>query len=268
MNPRQSCLACLEREPAALLEAALWIAVEHDRSVEPATGLATLGDLQRDISARLPILPLAELAQPLLRELNAHGFQQDEYHPRHPQVALMDQVLQRRRGQPLTLAILALELARRLSIPLEGVGFPGHFLLRVPGADHLLDPCGGRRLYPSDCRELLARQFGPQVTLSAEHLRAVTPQQMLQRLSRNLRQLYSSEGNHLAALVDAERVMQLGPVQVADYLERASLYQHLDCPQAERFDLEHALLLSDDPVQRLKLAERIGQLPPVNRSIH
>lgn len=268
MNPRQSCLACLEREPVALLEAALWIAVEHDRSVEPATGLATLGDLQRDISARLPILPLAELAQPLLRELNAHGFQQDEYHPRRPQVALMDQVLQRRRGQPLTLAILALELARRLSIPLEGVGFPGHFLLRVPGADHLLDPCGGRRLYPSDCRELLARQFGPQVTLSAEHLRAVTPQQMLQRLSRNLRQLYSSEGNHLAALVDAERVMQLGPVQVADYLERASLYQHLDCPQAERFDLEHALLLSDDPVQRLKLAERIGQLPPVNRSIH
>lgn len=268
MKPRQACLACLEREPVALLEAALWIAAEHDRSVEPASGLATLHDLQREISANLPMLPLGELAQPLLRQLNALGFQQDEHHPLRPHAAMMDKVLQRRRGQPLTLAILALELARRLSVPLEGVGFPGHFLLRVPGADHLLDPCGGRRLYPNDCRELLARQFGPQVALTAEHLRSASPLQMLQRLSRNLRQLHISNDDHLAALIDAERVMQLGPVQVSDYMTRASLYQHLDCPQAERFDLEHALLLTEDPVQRLKLSERIGKLPTVNHPLH
>ncbi|MBF8668888.1 tetratricopeptide repeat protein [Pseudomonas putida] len=268
MKPRQACLACLEREPVALLEAALWIAAEHDPCVEPAANLAKLNDLQREISANLPMLPLGELAQPLLRQLNALGFQQDEYHPLRPHAAMMDKVLQRRRGQPLTLAILALELARRLSIPLEGVGFPGHFLLRVPGADHLLDPCGGRRLYPNDCRELLARQFGPHVALTAEHMRSASPLQMLQRLSRNLRQLHISNDNHLAALIDAERVMQLGPVQVSDYVTRASLYQHLDCPQAERFDLEHALLLTEDPVQRLKLSERIGKLPAANRSIH
>ncbi|WP_063913372.1 SirB1 family protein [Pseudomonas sp. p21] len=268
MKPRQACLACLEREPVALLEAALWIAAEHDPSVEPAASIAKLHDLQREISANLPMLPLCELAQPLLRQLTALGFQQDEYHPLRPHAAMMDKVLQRRRGQPLTLAILALELAWRLSIPLEGVGFPGHFLLRVPGADHLLDPCGGRRLYPNDCRELLARQFGPQVALTAEHMRSASPQQMLQRLSRNLRQLHMSNDDHLAALIDAERVMQLGPVQVSDYVTRASLYQHLDCPQAERFDLEHALLLTEDPVQRLKLSERIGKLPAANRSIH
>ncbi|WP_085627233.1 MULTISPECIES: SirB1 family protein [unclassified Pseudomonas] len=268
MKPRQACLACLEREPVALLEAALWIAAEHDRSVEPAASLAMLQALQREISANLPMLPLCELAQPLLRQLNALGFQQDEYHPLRPHAAMMDKVLQRRRGQPLALAILALELARRLSIPLEGVGFPGHFLLRVPGADHLLDPCGGRRLYPNDCRELLARQFGPQLALTGEHMRSASPQQMLQRLSRNLRQLHISNDDHLAALIDAERVMQLGPVQASDYVTRASLYQHLDCPQAERFDLEHALLLTEDPVQRLKLSERIGKLPAANRSIH
>ncbi|MFP3997032.1 tetratricopeptide repeat protein [Pseudomonas capeferrum] len=268
MKPRQACLACLEREPVALLEAALWIAAEHDAAVEPAHSLALLHDLHREINAHLPMLPLCELAQPLLRQLNALGFQQDEYHPLRPQAALLNHVLQRRRGQPLTLAILALELAGRLSIPLEGVGFPGHFLLRVPGADHLLDPCGGRRLYPSDCRDLLARQFGPHVQLNAEHMRTASPRQMLQRLSRNLRQLHISNDNHLAALIDAERVMQLGPVQVSDYTTRASLYQSLDCPQAERFDLEHALLLTDDPVQRLKLSERIGKLPAPTHSIH
>ncbi|WDM58569.1 tetratricopeptide repeat protein [Pseudomonas sp. NEEL19] len=268
MNPRQACLACLEREPVALLEAALWVAAEHDPNVAPAASLATVHDLQREISAHLPMLPLSELAQPLLRQLNALGFVQDEYLPLRPHAAMLDKVLQRRRGQPLALAILALELARRLCIPLEGVGFPGHFLLRVPGADHLLDPCGGRRLYPSDCRELLARQFGPDLPLTAEHLRTASAQQMLQRLSRNLRQLHISNDNHLAALIDAERVMQLGPVQVADYMTRASLYQHLDCPQAERYDLEHALLLTEDPVQRLKLCERIRKLPAANRSLH
>lgn len=268
MNPRQTCLACLDRSPVALLEATLWIAAEHHRDVDVPACISQFNGLYQDINARLPMLPVVELAQPLLRQLSALGFQQDEFHPLRPQAALMDNVLQRRRGQPLLLAILTLELARRLSIPLEGVNFPGHFLLRVPGADHLLDPCGGRRLYPNDCRELLARQYGPQTTLSAEHLRGATPALMLQRLSRNLRQLHISNDKPLAALIDAERVMQLGPVQVTDYLTRAALYQQLDCPQAERFDLEHALLLTDDPMQRLKLSDRLGQLPTATRSIH
>lgn len=268
MSPRQACLACLEREPVALLEAALWIAVEHDSSVQPLAIMAQVKTLQQEVSAGLPMLPLSELAQPLLRQLNALGFQQDEYHPLRPQAALLDKVLERRRGQPLALALLTLELAHGLSIPLEGVNFPGHFLLRVPGADHLLDPCGGRRLYPPDCRELLGRQFGPQLQLTAEHLLAASPKQMLQRLSRNLRQLHSTHDDDLAALKDAERVLQLGPATASDYLARATLYQHLDCPQAERFDLEHALLLSDDPIQRLRLTERLGQLHPPAPSVH
>lgn len=268
MTPRQACLACLERNPVALFEAALWIAAEHDASVQPARVMDELLVLQHQVSQSLPMLPVSELAQPLLRSLNALGFQQDEYHPLRPQAALLDKVLQRRRGQPLALALLTLELARGLSIPLEGVNFPGHFLVRVPGADHLLDPCGGRRLYPADCRELLGRQFGPQIALSAEHLVTASGQQMLQRLSRNLRQLHASNDDDLAALKDAERVLLLGSASASDYLARATLYQRLECPQAERFDLEHALMLTDDPIQRLRLTERLSHLPPPTPSVH
>ncbi|NBA95021.1 SirB1 family protein [Pseudomonas sp. R5(2019)] len=262
MNPRQACLACLDRDPPAIFEAALWIAAEHDASVEPEKLLRDVHTLAQQVSVGLPMLPVCELAQPLLRRLNDLGFQQDEFHPLRPQAALLDKVLHRRRGQPLALALISLELARRLDIPLTGVNFPGHFLLRVPGADHLLDPCGGRRLYPSDCRELLGRQFGPQIALSADHLLEASPRQMLQRLSRNLRQLHSTNDNDLAALKDAERVMELGPANASDYLARATLYQHLGCPQAERFDLERALLLTDDPIQRLRLTNRLSHLPP------
>ncbi|WPP00720.1 tetratricopeptide repeat protein [Pseudomonas sp. HR96] len=268
MNPRQAFLACLQRGPAAVFEAALWIAVEHDPAVQPAHCLETLNALQREVSSGLPALPPGELGQPLLRRLSALGFQQDDHHPLRPQAALLDQVLERRRGQPLALALISLELARRLGIPLVGVNFPGHFLLRVPGADHQLDPCGGRRLYPADCRELLARQFGAKTPLLADHLREAQGPQILQRLSRNLRQLHSSHDDEIAALKDAERVLAIPPATAGDFLARAGLYQRLDCPQAERFDLEHALLLSDDPLQRLRLTARLSQLPTTPTSIH
>ncbi|MGF0239786.1 SirB1 family protein [Rhodococcus sp. IEGM1300] len=267
MTPRQRFFECLQRSPPALFEAALWIGAEHDKELSPETVLADFIDLQQRVSAGLPMLPVAELAQPLLRRMNDMGFAQDDFTPLRPQAALLHKVLEQRRGQPLALGLIALELARKLEIPLVGVNFPGHFLLRVPGADHLLDPCGGRRLYPNDCRELLHRQYGPNLKLAAEHLVTATPVNMLQRLSRNLRQLHLSHDDYIGALIDAERVLELGNASAADYLARASLYQRLDCPNAERFDLEHALLLSDDPIQRLRLTERLGHLPP-NSVVH
>ncbi|CAI8864399.1 Tetratricopeptide repeat protein [Pseudomonas sp. IT-P253] len=267
MTPRQRFFDCLQRTPPALFEAALWIAAEHDNEVSPEGVLNDFRDLQQRVSYGLPMLPVSELAQPLLRRMNDLGFAQDDFTPLRPQVALLDKVLVRRRGQPLALGLIALELAKGLEIPMVGVNFPGHFLLRVPGADHLLDPCGGRRLYPNDCRELLHRQYGPNIKLSAEHLVTAEPGQMLQRLSRNLRQLHLSNDDYIGALIDAERVLELGNASASDYLARASLYQRLDCPNAERFDLEHALLLSDDPIQRIRLTERLGHLPP-NSIVH
>jgi len=267
MNPRKAFFACLQRSPPALFEAALWIAAEHDPAVQPLLILQELTALQHQVGLGMPMLPADELGQPLLRCMNDLGFAQDDFTPLRPAAALLDKVLQRKRGQPLALGLVAMELARRLNIPMVGVNFPGHFLLRVPGADHLLDPCGGRRLYPNDCRELLQRQYGPNLKLQADQLHNAEPRAILQRLSRNLRQLHLDNDNPLAALVDAERVLELGNANAADYLARASLYQRLDCPNAERFDLEHALLLSEDPIQRLRLTERLGHLPP-NSVVH
>ncbi|WP_342654504.1 transglutaminase family protein [Pseudomonas sp. F3-2] len=267
MNPRQLCIACLQRTPPATFEAAMWISVEHDATFDLEQTREQLSVLERTVSAALPMLPSSELAQPLLRQLATYGFQLDDAAQPKPQAALLHKIIERRRGQPLGLALIALEIARRLEIPLEGVNFPGHFLLRVPGADHTLDPCGGRRLYPKDCRELLLRQFGPDMPLRAEHMVMATPVAMLQRLSRNLRHLHQINDDLIASLKDANRVMELGQANTSDYLARASLYQNLECPQAERFDLEYALLLSDDPVQRVRLTQRLGQLPG-DRVVH
>ena len=260
MNPRTACLACLERQPPALFEAALWVAAEHDPTLQPAQPLAELENLLLQVRARLANLPEREQAQALLRCLNELDFHEDDNLPPHPRAALLHQVLQRRRGQPLSLALIALELARRLGIALNGVNFPGRFLLRVPGADHQLDPCSGRRLYAQDCRELLQRYQGRTAQLNASHLLVCDARSMLQRLSRNLRELHRHIDEPLAALKDAERVLQLGPAELHDHLARADLYQQLDCPQGERYDLQRALLLCEDPAQRLQLSQRLQLL--------
>jgi regulator of sirC expression with transglutaminase-like and TPR domain len=264
MDPRAACLACLEQPTPALFEAALWIAAEHQPDIVPAEILSQLNVLQLQISNGLPNAPAQELAQPLLRRLNELDFHEDDEAPLRPQAALMHRVLQRRRGQPLSLALLALEMARRLEIPLQGVAFPGHFLLRVPGADHLLDPCSGRRLYTRECRDLLQRHFGTQVELSASHMQASSPRQILQRLSRNLRQLHLNNDEPMAALCDAERALLLGVPSLNDYLARADIYKKLECPHAERFDVQNALLLCDAPSQQLQLVLRLQLLktPP------
>lgn len=260
MTARPAWLHCLESDPPALLEAALWIAAEHTPALQPAQVLREFANLRQQVAAGLPNLAAADLAQPLLRRLGELDFHEDDDQPLRPRAALLDQVLQLRRGQPLSLALIALELAQRLDIPLQTVNFPGHLLLRVPGADHLLDPCNGRRLYTRDCRELLTRLSGPGAELSARHFQVCDAPALMLRLSRNLCHLHGAADDHMAALKDAERILLLAPPTSADHLLRAAIYHELDCPQAERFDLERALLLCEDERERMQLAQRIDAL--------
>ncbi|MDX5371745.1 MAG: tetratricopeptide repeat protein [Pseudomonadaceae bacterium] len=266
MTARPAWLNCLETDPPALLEAALWIAAEHDPQLRPEMVLRDFANLRQQVAVGLPNLAATDLAQPLLRRLGELDFHEDDELPLRPRAALLHQVLQRRRGQPLSLALLALELAQRLDIPLQAVNFPGHLLLRVPGADHLLDPCNGRRLYTRDCRELLLRVAGPGAELQARHFQTCDGAALLLRLSRNLCHLHGAAGDHLAALKDAERILLLAPPNSADHLLRAAIYRELDCPQAERFDLERALLLCEDEHERVQLARRLGEVGRQERS--
>ncbi|MEG6659756.1 transglutaminase family protein, partial [Pseudomonas aeruginosa] len=115
MDPRQACLDCLAQEPPALFEAALWIAAEHLPAYSPAHALRELDELVRQIGASLDDRASAsERAQGLLRRMSEQGFCEDDDFPLQPRSALLPLVLQRRQGQPLSLALVAMELARRL----------------------------------------------------------------------------------------------------------------------------------------------------------
>lgn len=261
MDARQAFLDCLEREPVALFEAALWIAAEHQSHPDMGYCRRYISDLTRQIGSLLPLqAPYPEQAQRLVRYLVELGFHQDDGLSAGASAALLPQVIEQRQGQPLSLALIVLEIAWRLDIPLVGINFPGHFLVRVPSSDYLLDPCTGRHLTLQDCRNLLARCYGPEAALHASHLQQAGPRDMLQRLSRNLRHLHQRAGNYPAALKDAERVILMGSPDSQDHLARADLYRHLACPQAERYDLERALLLSENEQEQLQLGQRLAGL--------
>jgi regulator of sirC expression with transglutaminase-like and TPR domain len=112
----------------------------------------------------------------------------------------LDRVVERRIGLPISLAIVELEVAWRLGLPLVGIGLPGHFIIGGPG-DRLYDPAGGgRSLARDDCQALLRRSLGRGVLFHAGMTRPVGRREILARVLRNLRAVRLAERDWPAAL--------------------------------------------------------------------
>jgi regulator of sirC expression with transglutaminase-like and TPR domain len=168
-------------------EAALALAAGADADLDPRRWLAELDHLAEGV---------ADLDGLLERLFDEEGFSGDRRTYDDPANSLLHRVLERRRGMPITLAVVALEVARRAGIPLEGVGMPGHFLLRDPVTGSHLDPFdGGERLdldqvearFRSSTRALRAK-FGTHL------LPAAGPHAILARILANLHASYRARG--------------------------------------------------------------------------
>ncbi len=133
----------------------------------------------------------------LFGELGFAGDQRDYYDPAN---SYLDQVIDRRRGIPITLSVLALSVGRRLGVPLDGVGMPGHFLLRDRvDRDLFVDPYhGGARLDRAGSAALFTRIHGPGAPFDDAYLEPVGPLEITARMLANLRNVFVSRGDRLA----------------------------------------------------------------------
>lgn len=114
-----------------------------------------------------------------------------------PRNSLLPDVLERRTGIPITLSVVALEVGRRAGVALEGVGMPGHFLLRIPGSQRYLDAFdGGRRLDRRGCEELFRRATGSTTPFGPQLLARTSTRQILARILENLRAGYRRRNDH------------------------------------------------------------------------
>jgi regulator of sirC expression with transglutaminase-like and TPR domain len=143
-------------------------------------------------------------------EMQFRGNTADYYDPRN---SFLNEVLERRLGIPITLAVVLLEVCRRVDVPARGVSFPGHFLVRlsVPRGTLFIDPFDGRLLGPADLRALYARTTGEERDPDPRLLEPSGKRQILVRMLANLRGIYSTRRDwvHLRAVL--ERLQLLAP---------------------------------------------------------
>ncbi len=207
-----------------LARSALLVAREEYPQLPVAGYLARLEELAEETKGRLngesaPLLILQELLNTLYRHHDFQGNRKAYYDPRN---SFLNDVLDRGLGIPLTLGIVLLEVGWRLGLPLEGVNFPGHFLVRFHGnaMNLLVDPYdGGALRFEDQAQELLDRIYGGMVRIHDSFLRTATKQEMVIRLLTNLKGLYLNSEEFEKALAAVERILvirPLAPVEIRD----------------------------------------------------
>jgi len=237
----------LVRDPARpvdFAEAALWVAEDLRPGVDVAACLAQLDALAE--SARGPVLAawsdsarIEALNRFLFEEQRFCGNEQEYEDPRN---SLLHEVLERRTGIPITLSLVYLEVGRRLGLPVEGIGFPGHFLVRWRGKeDYVIDAFHGRLLSDEALSALLREAAGKTAVFSRAELRPITAHAFLVRLLSNLKRHLALAGEFADALRCCERLLQLAPGDAEELRDRGLVYEQLECWSAARADLARFL---------------------------
>lgn len=192
----------LVRMPEAHLdlgEAALTIAAAGEPGLAVPRWLGELDRLAEGLDG------LADLRRRLFEELGYTGNTDNYYDPSN---SFLHRVIERRVGIPITLSVLVIEVGRRAGVELEGVGMPGHFLLRLPRTDVYVDPFhGGELLDERGCeaRFRAATGAGAQVAFDSHLLATATKREILARMLANLRAVYLARG----AVADLEWVLRM-----------------------------------------------------------
>ena len=253
-------MSLLSEPGMSLTDAALEIArLEYPRLQPSATrdALAKLGERAAARVEKLGAAPPRERVRALNAVLyDEAGFEGDRLNYDDPRNNCLNAVVARRRGIPITLSLVYLDVAARAGIPAQGISFPGHFLVRCGGEgqhdDLILDPfTGGIELSETDCRRILMNHMGDDAVFSAELLEPAPTRAIVERMLTNLKRLYVRQ----QAFADARRVtdllLALDPGAAEERRDRGLLSFHLGDMGAALRDLEHYL-----QEQRLFASER------------
>ena len=239
-----------------LAEAALLIAAEEYRDLDVAAYLARLDDMAAALRRRLrPDISQADTVIALNRFLfDEHGFTGDAANYYDVRNSFFNEVLDRKRGIPITLAMVYLEIGRRIGLPVQGVSFPAHFLVKCPLREGtvVLDPYAkGASLSFDDLRQrvkALRNGVTPTRSMVADMLAAASNKEIIVRVLRNLKGIYWHRKEWAKALPAADRIISVMPDMAEEYRDRGMIYHNLECFRAALFDLQ--AYLSMLPVAR------------------
>ncbi|MBZ5521119.1 MAG: transglutaminase-like domain-containing protein [Acidobacteriia bacterium] len=256
----------IEDDQIDLLRAALAMARVEYPLLDVEAYVRQVEQLARRVSASVmetgdPEQSIAAVNRVLFDEEMFRGNTVDYYNPRN---SFLNDVLDRRLGIPITLALVYMEVSRRAGFPLLGVGFPGHFLLKhyeITGKAFLIDAFErGRVVTEADCQRRLDALYSGELTLQPEFLTSVTRRQMLTRILNNLRSVYVSQRNFRKAVEIVDLVLVIYPRSPADVKQRALLRHNLE-------DYRGALADFEDYVKMLPEASDAEEIRQAARAL-
>jgi regulator of sirC expression with transglutaminase-like and TPR domain len=234
------------------LDAGLYLDQLDDIGREAALRVAAANRTPGDLPPRVDpdryacVMALNEF---LFSELRFVGNERQYEDPRN---SFLNEVMDRRTGIPITLALVYMEVARRAGVHVEGINFPGHFLLRCPARrglqytqDLIIDAFHGGALLSEDaCRELLRRHVGEEAVLESRFLVHATKPQILARMLLNLKRLYVRMLSFPQARDVTELLLAVDPSATNELRDRGLLAFHLKDFSGALRDLQAYLQLS------------------------
>ncbi len=211
---------------AALLLAAMeYPSLDIDRELGLLDSLASAARSRLD-GDRDPLACANRLSEFLFDEMGFRGNREDYYDPRN---SYLNDVLSRRLGIPITLALVYIEVGRRSGIPLAGIGMPGHFLVGHREAEGLyIDPFhGGILLSREECAERLRQALGEETPWDPLYLAPIGNRDYIARMVRNLKGVYMRREDHRRALGMIEWLLRLEPPEAHDLRDRGLVYTRM-----------------------------------------
>jgi regulator of sirC expression with transglutaminase-like and TPR domain len=259
-----------EDDGFALLEAAVSIAQDAYPQLDPQAVLGEIDGLAHRLKRRLAadasaMQRLRALNHFFFAELGFAGNVNDYYDSRN---SYLNDVLETRRGIPITLALLYVELASQVGLTARGVSFPGHFLvkLRMPQGEVVLDPFSGRSLSREDLDERLAPYrkrhglVGDFDTPLGLFLQSTEPREVLARMLRNLKEIHRSASDWGQLLAVQQRLVLLLPAVPEERRDRGLAWAELGRPDEAADDLDAYLAQRPDAQDAGEVRQRVRAL--------
>jgi regulator of sirC expression with transglutaminase-like and TPR domain len=275
--PDWNALARLGDDELPLLDTALLIARDEYPDLD-AAGITAQVDTYAE--ALRPQLARDDIDLPArLTAINRYlfdevGFAGNVHQYDDPRNSYLNQVVDRKLGIPISLAVIQIEVTRRLGMPLDGVSFPGHFLVRLPVDDGILvlDPYNkGRPVSAEELRERASPHLGGQTPDDQQLLQILAPathRMILMRMLRNLKGLYAQAEDWERVARSADRLLKLSPDTAEALRDRGLAYRELGYAKGAREDLARYLQLlpeaDDVDAIRVALIELSGERGRIN----
>lgn len=244
-------------------EAALVIAQEEYPYLDVAAYLRRLDELAAEARAdmRPGIQPAEQVARLNHLLFVEHGFRGNDDNYYDPRNSFLNDVLDRRTGIPITLSLVYSEVAQRAGLPVFGVSFPGHFLVKYAGqSEIIIDPFFGKIIGADECTRRLRGIYGDDARLDRRHLEPATPREILVRMLSNLKQVYVDTNDFERALGCSDRILLFAPDVPRELRDRGILYQRLECFAAALRDFERYLQLAPDDEAAQLIRETLPEL--------